>query len=375
MQYRTMPHKDDQLSILGFGCMRFPTTPEYKIDEEKAMAMLRHAYQNGINYYDTAWPYHNGESELLVGKFIKECDRSKLRIATKLPSWLIKTPEDLESYLDKQLEHLQTNYIDYYLLHSMNAGFLKNLTKNGVFAFLDEMKRKGKIRYAGFSFHDKYPVFKKVIDAYEWDFCQIQLNFFDTTYQAGLKGMKYAASKGMGVIVMEPLRGGKLVNNVPDEVQEIWNKSGYKRSPVDRALRWVWNRPETSLLLSGMTTMEQLVENLKIADTCHPNVLSPKELKLYQEARKVYMSKIPLRCTGCNYCMPCPHKVAISSSFGVYMDAFMFGNKEQHTREFNWFIDEENRPDKCVNCGACVPKCPQHINIPIELKKVTAYFK
>jgi uncharacterized protein len=375
MQYRTMPCKDDRLSILGFGCMRFPTTPEHHIDEDKALGMLRYAYMNGVNYYDTAWPYHNGESELLLGKFIEECDRSKLRIATKLPSWLIKAPGDMENYLDQQLEHLQTDHIDYYLIHSMNAGFLKNLTVNGVFTFLDEAKRRGKIRYTGFSFHDKFPVFKKVVDSYDWDFCQIQLNFFDTIYQAGLKGMKYAASKGMGVIAMEPLRGGKLVNNVPTEAQEVWSKSAFDRTPVDRALRWVWNLPEITLLLSGMTTLEQLQENVMIADTCHPNELTSKELDLYKKVRRIYLNKIPVPCTGCGYCMPCPYKVHISSSFGVYMNAFMFGNKEQHTREFNWFINEENRPDKCVNCGACVSKCPQHINIPIELKKVTAYFK
>jgi uncharacterized protein len=375
MQYRTMPHKNDKLSILGFGCMRFPSTPDNHIEEELSLAMLRHAFQNGINYFDTAWPYHYGESELLLGKFIKECDRSKLRIATKLPSWLIKTPEDCENYLNQQLERLQTDYIDYYLLHSMNSGFLKNLSANGVFQFLDEMKKKGKIRYSGFSFHDKYPIFKKVIDSYTWDFCQIQLNFFDTTYQAGVKGMKYAASKGMGVIVMEPLRGGKLVNNIPAEVQTEWRKSAFDRSPVDRALRWIWNNPETTLLLSGMSSMEQLQENLHIADTCNANELSTTELNLYKKVRKIYLGKIPLPCTGCRYCMPCPHNVDIPSCFGVYMDAHMFSDKEQHLKEYNWFVGEENKADKCVNCGECVPKCPQHIHIPEELLKVAKFFK
>ncbi len=375
MRYRTMPHKEDKLSILGFGCMRFPTTPEQKIDEEKALQMLRHAYQNGVNYFDTAWPYHGGESELLLGKFIRECDRSKLRIATKLPSWLIQKPEDLESYLDQQLEHLQTDYIDYYLLHSMNTGFLTNLLANDVFTFLDKMKKKGKIRHAGFSFHDKYPVFKKVVDVYQWDFCQIQLNFFDTAYQAGLRGLKYAASKGMGVIVMEPLRGGKLVNQLPSEVEALWDKSDSIRTPVDRALRWVWNLPEVTLLLSGMTTIEQLLENLMIADTCQANELSHKELNIYNKVRKIYQDKIPVPCTGCRYCMQCPHKVNIPDCFGVYMDAHMFGNKERHTREYQWFVEEEERADKCVNCGACVSKCPQHIDIPKELKKVAVYFK
>lgn len=374
MQYRTMPGKEDQLSILGFGCMRFPMNAEKKIDEEKALSMLRYAYQNGVNYFDTAWPYHNGQSEPLLGRFISENDRSKLRIATKMPSWLINSYEDMESYLDQQLSNLQTTYIDYYLLHAMNSGFFANLTKHDVFRFLDEMKKKGKIRYAGFSFHDKYTVFKKVVDSYAWDFCQIQLNFFDTIIQAGLKGMRYAASKGMGIIVMEPLRGGKLVNHIPDEVQAVWNRSKLHISPVDRALRWVWNMPEVTLLLSGMSCMEQVGENLKIADACKSNELTTGELKLYHEARKIYLKKIPVPCTGCRYCMPCPHQVNIPDSFGVYMDAHMFSDRERHTREYAWFVAEENRAGKCVQCGACVPKCPQHINIPEELAKVKEFF-
>jgi len=317
-----MPGQKDKLSILGFGCMRLPVK-EGNIDEEKTLAMLRHSNANGINYFDTAWPYHNGQSEPLLGKFISECDRSKLRIATKLPSWLIQSHEDMESYLDQQLAHLQTTYIDYYLLHSMNSGYFANLKKHDVFRFLDEMKRKGKIHHAGFSFHDRYPVFKQVVDSYKWDFCQIQLNFFDTVIQAGLKGMRYAASKGMGIIVMEPLRGGKLVNHIPDEVQAVWNKSKLDISPVDRALRWVWNLPEATLLLSGMSCMEQLTENLKIADTCKINELKASELNLYKEARRIYIKKLPVPCTGCGYCMPCLNHVDIPHCFGVYQDAYL----------------------------------------------------
>jgi len=374
MQYRVMPKSDDELSVLGFGCMRFPLTKDNNIDEPEAMKMMQHALDNGINYFDTAWPYHGEQSEPLVGRFLSNGNRAKVKLATKLPSWLIKTREDMDIYLDKQLERLQTDYIDYYLLHALNKGFWKNLTELGVFDFLEKAKAAGKIRHIGFSFHDKYPIFEEIVDGYEWDFCQIQLNFFDTSYQAGLKGMHIAASKGIGIIAMEPLRGGKLTGKVPADVQTIWDKSEFKRTTADRSLRWVWNKSEVQLLLSGMSTMEQVEQNLVTADSCSIGELTPNEAKLYEEARKVYIERMPVGCTSCGYCMPCPHGVNIPGSLGLYNNANMFENKEQSRKEYLMFIREESRADKCINCGECVPKCPQQIEIPKRLAEVAEYF-
>ncbi len=370
-----MPKLNDDLSILGLGCMRLPMTEDKKIDEEKAFAMMKHSIESGINYFDTAWPYHQGESEPIVGKFLAQGYRDKVLLATKLPSWLINTREEMDEYLDKQLERLQTDHIDYYLVHALNKKYWDNLTKLGLFDFLEKAKAAGKIRNIGFSFHDKYPMFSKIVKAYDWDFCQIQLNFFDTTYQAGLKGIRLAASKGIGVIVMEPLRGGKLVNNVPDDVTKLWDKSSYDSTPAERALRWCWNHAEVQVVLSGMSSMEQLQQNIETTDICEENELAPKEMRLYQKARKIYIERMAVGCTSCGYCMPCPHGVNIPTSLGLYNNGHMFGDKEQAKKEYNWFVKEENRADKCVNCGFCIEKCPQQIDIPTELGKVKNYFE
>ncbi len=375
MQYRTMPRSTDSISALSFGCMRFPTTPNGKIDEAQSFAMLHHAYYNGVNYFDTAWGYHDGESEPFLGRFLQQIDRSKVLVATKLPCWLIKTREDMDTFLNRQLERLQTDHIDYYLLHALNKRTWKTLKDLGVMEFLQEAKQQGKIRHIGFSFHDAYPVFRKIVMAYEWDFCQIMLNFLDTHYQAGITGYKLAVSRGMGVIAMEPLRGGKLVSPIPDEVAKLWEKSKYPRSPQERAMRWVWNLPGCSTLLSGMSSMEQVQENLGLADICQADELHEKELKLYQRVRREYIKRIPILCSECRYCMPCPSKVAIPFVFGIYNEAIMFGGKERQLVEYKMFVPEESRADKCTQCGACLPKCPHHINIPAEMEKIAAFLK
>ncbi len=369
-----MPCGDEKLSILGFGCMRFETTPEGKIDEPKALKMLELAYAEGINYFDTAWPYHSEASEPLLGKFLQGIDRNKVHIATKMPSWLIKTPEDMDSYLEQQLQRLGTTYIDYYLVHALNKGFWSNLKQQKLFEFLKRAQAKGLIRKVGFSFHDSFPVFRKIVDAYPWDFCQIMLNYLDTHYQAGLKGMKYAVGKGLGIIVMEPLRGGKLVNNIPATVEKLWQASSLKQTPVERALHWIWNFPEVQVVLSGMSTMAQLEENIEIAGKARENSLCPSELRRYQRVRREYLRQIQIPCSECRYCLPCPNGLPIPSLFGIYNEAFIFNDKVRAKKEYEIFFAENIRADKCVNCGICKPKCPREIDIPGQLGKISEYF-
>ena len=375
MQYRKMPKSPDIISSLGFGCMRFPTTPDGKIEEKMSLEMLRYAYKNGVNYYDTAWPYHNGESEPLLGKFLKEVDRKKVYVATKLPCWLIKSRQDMDEYLNRQLERLQTDYIDYYLLHSLNKKAWPELQKHGVLDFLDKAKADGKIRYAGFSFHDHYPVFSRIIRAYDWDFTQIMLNYLDTHYQAGLRGYQLALDRGLGIVIMEPLRGGKLVAPIPVEVDKIWKKSKDNRSYVERALSWVWNLPGCTVLLSGMSNMEQVKENIQLANKCVANQLDENDLKLYKKVRREYIRRIAIPCTECRYCLPCPAGVGIPFVLGLYNEAIMFDDRKRHKREYLTFLPEAMRADKCTRCGECLPKCPRKIQIPDEMEKIDKYFQ
>lgn len=374
MQYRTMPKSQDKLSALGMGCMRLPMTSAAKIDREQTLQMMHYALEHGVNYFDTAWAYHDGASEPMLGEFISQIDRTKIFVATKLPCWLIKTRADMDSYLQQQLDRLQTDYIDYYLLHALNKNSWQNMHQLGILEFLEKAKAEGRIRHIGFSFHDKYPEFKKIVQAYPWDFAQFMLNYLDTHYQAGMNGYRLAMQHNMGIISMEPVRGGKLVHPLPPEIEALWKKKGEGLSPLELALRWVWNLPGCSVLLSGMSNLDQLKENVALADRFHAEELSDKQLKTYQLIRREYLKRIPIPCSECRYCMPCPNGVAIPTNFGSYNEAVMFANRERGLKEYQIFIPEASRADKCINCGICLSKCPQHIDIPTELEKVKSYF-
>jgi uncharacterized protein len=376
MQYRTMPKTGDELSILGFGCMRLPLK-DGRIDEPRAVAQIRYAIDQGVNYTDTAWPYHAGESEPVLGKALRDGYRQRVRVATKLPSWLIESRGDMDRFLSAQLAKLGTDHIDYYLVHSLNGESWDNLARLGVHDFLDQARKDGRIINPGFSYHGLSRDFNRIVDAYPWVFCQIQYNYMDESYQAGAAGLKYAASRGLGVIVMEPLRGGNLGLAVPPPaVAAVWNEAEVRRTPAEWALRWVWNHPEVTMLLSGMNEETHIRENLSIANTARANALTPQELDMVERAGQTYRQLMKVNCTGCGYCLPCPSDVMVPICIEEHVKMHMFGNKDE--AKFVYALrtsgivanGRPGRASQCVKCGECLDKCPQHIPIPDVLEDV-----
>jgi uncharacterized protein len=373
MQYRQVPKNGDQLSALGFGAMRL-ATKRLGIDEERATRQIRDAIDQGINYVDTAVPYHGGESERFLGRALQGGYREKVKLATKLPPWSVKTREDMDRILDIQLKKLQTDHIDYYLLHSLEASQWKRLFELGVLEFLDSAKAAGKIRNAGFSFHGDRKTFKEIIDAYDWIFCQIQYNFLDETNQAGTEGLRYAASKNIAVMIMEPLRGGMLAGKLPDDVKQIYCDAGTKRSAAAWALRWVWNHPEVTVVLSGMNDENHIAENITTCEDALPGSMTADDLATMGKVAATYRKLIRVGCTGCAYCMPCPFGVNIPQCFAMYNDYHM-GSNRMMVRGFYGMqlmggMGTSADASLCRNCGKCVRACPQNIEIPEELKKV-----
>lgn len=377
MLYRTMKKNGDSLSILGFGAMRLPQKDQ-KIDEARATRQLRDAIDRGVNYVDTAWPYHAGESELFLGRALAGGYREKVRLATKLPSWLIKSREDMDRFLDAQLKKLNTSRIDYYLLHGLNGVLWDSLKSLHALDFLTMAKKDGRIVNTGFSFHGVSDVFHNIVDAYDWEFCQIQYNYLDTETQAGTKGLEYAASKGLGIIVMEPLRGGSLGRpSAPPAVAEIWDTALQRRSPVEWALRWVWNHPEVTVVLSGMNEESHIAENIAIAENAYPNSLTQSELQIVEKAAQAYRKIMKVGCTGCGYCLPCPSDVLIPTCFDTYNNMHMFNTTAEAPftyvmRTGGFLTVKPGYASQCTQCGECLEKCPQHIDIPTELEKVAS---
>jgi len=366
------------LSILGFGCMRLPVTKDGNIDEKQATEMIRFAIDHGVNYVDTAYPYHNGESEPFLGRALQGGYREKVKLATKLPSWLIKSRADMDHYLDEQLKRLQTDHIDFYLVHGLMRPFWENLRSLGVTDFLDDAIADRRIRYAGFSFHDELELFKEIVDSYDWSFCQIQYNFMDEKNQAGTEGLRYAADRGLGIVIMEPLRGGMLTKDIPS-INDIWRKATVQRSLSEWALRWVWNHPEVTVVLSGMSSFEQVQQNVAYAESGLANSLSQEELNLFGEAEIEYKKRIKVPCTGCRYCMPCSSNVSIPECFEMYNQGCMFDAPEAANANYDIVLGGmlTGRPgfaSQCQECGDCEEKCPQGIPIREHLKKVAAYF-
>ena len=373
MQYRTLPKVPGlPLSILSFGCMRLPVLDgdPSRINEEPAAGLIHDAIEAGVNYLDTGYPYHGGRSEPFVGRALKGGWRARVQLATKCPTWLVQTEGDWERYLEEQLKRLDTDTVDFYLLHGLNGERWDTVNRLGGLRALDRAKNDGRIHYAGFSFHGSPKAFADITEGYDWDFCQIQFNLLDTEYQAGLAGLRLAASMRIGVIAMEPLRGGLLAATPPEPVRSIWARGGRDWSPAGWAWRWVWNHPEVVTALSGMNTQEQLRENLAIADLAAPGSMNETELALTAEVRRYYQGRMKIPCTTCGYCLPCPNHVAIPDIFSMVNTAAMFDSREATSRFYKGFLVARSQAaDLCIECGECVPKCPQTITIPDVLKE------
>lgn len=364
----------EEISALGYGAMRLPLKTG-RVDKKRAKEQIYYAINNGVNFIDTAYIY--GSSESFLGEILHGEYREKVKLCTKMPLINIKKYEDMEKYLEIQLKNLQTDYVDYYLLHGISKSAFDNLIKLGVIEFLENAQKQGKIKHIGFSFHDNGKVFKDIVDAYNWDMCLIQYNYLDEHNQAGTAGLKYAASKGIDVFIMEPIKGGILGGKVPKEVTKIWDKSKVKRSPADWALRWVLNHPEVVCVLSGMNEEEQIKENIKVANETLPNTLTEDELKLYDEVKEVYEEFMKVDCTGCGYCLPCPMGVDIPRCFNFYNNKYMFKqglmSSVLYLSQLGGIMSggDEHHAMLCNNCGKCIKACPQKLNIPELLDDVT----
>jgi predicted aldo/keto reductase-like oxidoreductase len=375
MQFRTNQRNGQSLSILGYGCLRY-TKKGTSIDQKKAELEMARAIELGVNYFDTAYTY--GGSEECLGKFLAKGYRDKVNIATKLPHYYVKKIDDMERYFGEQLSRLQTDHIEYYLMHMLNdVATWQRLVKLGMVEWIEEKKRNGQIQNIGFSFHGGTEQFIKLVDAYDWDFCQIQYNYMDEYTQAGIAGLNYAHEKGLPVIIMEPLRGGRLVNALPTGARKIFESAQQKRSAAEWGLRWIWNHPKVNVILSGMNDVAQVEENARIASDAMPESFTKADHEVIENVKNEINKHIKVPCTGCSYCMPCPQGVDIPTCFASYntryTDGWMMGMKSYvmcTTLKTN-----PTNAAKCIGCGKCEKHCPQGIAIRSELQQVKKHME
>ncbi len=367
MEYRKFEKLGIAPSLLGFGCMRFPMTADGKIDEPEAEKMLDTAIKAGVTYIDTAYPYHDGDSEPFVGRVLKKYNRNDFYLATKLPIWKLEKAEDAEKIFNEQLERLGVDYVDFYLLHALNKESWKKVKEFNVIPYVEKLKEEGKIRNLGFSFHDDYEVFEEILTSRPWDFCQIQYNYIDTEIQAGDRGYALTEKLGIPLVIMEPIKGGSL-SNLPEEVSAPLKAARPNDSISSWALRWIASKPNVHVVLSGMSAMDQVEDNLKTFENFEP--LNEEEQKLMADTAKAIKARVKNGCTGCAYCMPCPNGVNIPRNFRIWNDYAMYGNKEAAKK--NYFVDlkESERADVCIGCGQCEEVCPQHLSIRDNLRAV-----
>ncbi|MCR5255954.1 MAG: aldo/keto reductase [Acetatifactor sp.] len=369
MEMRDMGKTGAKVSLLGFGCMRFPTTEDGKIDEARAEEMLDKAIASGVNYIDTAYPYHGGESERFVGKVLQKYDRDSFYLATKLPVWLVKSLDDVDRIFEEQLQKLRTDHVDFYLMHALDREVFERMRDMGVVEKLKEMKKAGKFKYLGFSFHDEYSAFEEIINYTDWDFCQIQLNYMDADEQAGVKGYELAKKKDVPLVIMEPVKGGTLANLAPD-IKEKFAALDKNASVASYALRWVGTFDNVKVILSGMSTMEQVEDNLNTFIDFKP--LTDKEKETIDDVVSIMKSRVQNGCTGCRYCMPCPFGVDIPGCFKAWNTYHVYGNYNSASWLWEHEIGEAHQAKNCKECGACEQKCPQHLSIRSDLKKAQA---
>ena len=369
MEKRKLEKLGIETSLLGFGCMRFPVTAEGKIDQPEAEKMLDKAIAAGVNYIDTAYPYHDGESEPLVGRALKKYDRHSFYLATKLPCWKVEKLEDADTIFAEQLTRLQTDYIDFYLMHALNKDSFHKMVEMGTVEKLEALKAAGQIKYLGFSFHDSYEVFEEIINYREWDFCQIQLNYMDAQEQAGLKGYRLTEEKNIPLVIMEPVKGGSLAA-FADDITGKFRALDPNASAASFALRWVGSLPNVKVILSGMSTMEQVEDNLKTFESFKP--LSPEESKTIEDIVALIKGRVQNGCTGCRYCMPCPAGVDIPGNFRVWNTYHMYQNYNMVKGNWERGLGDEKQAKNCVKCGKCEKACPQKLHIREDLEKVQA---
>lgn len=365
MEYREMKNLGVSPSMLGFGCMRFPQCADGTIDEVEAERMIEKAIAEGVTYFDTAYPYHNGESERFVGKVLKKYPRSSFYLATKMPVWKVNSKEDAEEIFKEQMERLQVDYVDFYLLHALNKKRWDSIVEAGIVQLCEEWKAQGKIRYLGFSFHDEYTVFEEILSSRTWDFCQIQYNYMDREEQAGDRGYALAEKLGVPMVVMEPIKGG-LLGVLPEDLTDAFRKAEPSASTASWALRWVGTHTNVKVILSGMSTYTQVLDNLETFSNFQP--LSTEEEKLVEQVADIIKKRMKNGCTGCEYCMPCSFGIEIPRNFSIWNEYAMYGNKERAKKRY-LMMEATARADQCKKCGKCENVCPQALPIRKDLEK------
>lgn len=369
-------YKGEKISRLGFGCMRFKTLDDDngKIDKERSSKIILEAIDKGLTYIDTAYPYHDGMSEKFLGEFLEENNlREKIKLTTKLPCWLVKEYYDFYKILNEQLDNLRTDHLDFYLLHSLDIKRFRQMVDLGVFDFLNDIKEKGLVKNVGFSFHDEYPAFEEIIKSYPWDFCQIQLNYLDINYQAGMKGYNLAKDMGIPMVIMEPVKGGRLANP-PEEIRNSL-KEFTDLSPAQEALKFPLSLDNVMVVLSGMNDIDQVRENLEIASEVSYNSLTKEDESFYENARKIYKSREQIGCTACEYCLPCTVDINIPKVFGLWNKAYLYDEEEKSKKDYQEYLKDGVSPTECIECGKCEGICPQNLEIIEGLRKSDEYLR
>lgn len=371
MENRKFEKLDVEASLLGFGCMRFPLGQDGHIEEKEAEKMIDLAIESGVTYIDTAYPYHNGDSEPFVGRVLKKYPRESFKLATKLPIWNINSQQEAIEIFDSQLKRLDVEYVDFYLLHALDADKWKKVKEYHIIEMCEELRKQGKIKYLGFSFHDEFNVFEEIIRYHSWDFCQLQLNYMDMEIQAGQRGVNLANELGIPLVVMEPIKGGSLAK-LPEDVTKIFKDYNSEVTLASWALRYVGTLPGVKVILSGMSTLAQVEDNLKTFNN-YQN-LSKEELSIVNKVADALRARTKNGCTGCEYCMPCPFGVNIPANFKYWNNASIYDDKDGFKAKYTNMSDDE-KASHCKECGACEKMCPQQLSIREDLKRVAKYFE